>query len=87
MEEKKFFIVKNIVADYLLPAYFGDRLVIYTTLTELKRASMILKQKILRDDNKLFECEVRLALINGNGKPEKFSTDLVLTIENFFKFI
>ena len=25
LEEKKFFIVKNIVADYLLPAYFGDR--------------------------------------------------------------
>ena len=86
LEEKKFFIVKNIVADYLLPAYFGDRLITYTTLIELKRASMILKQEILRDDQKLFKCNVRLAMLNSTGKPEKFSADLVLNIETFFKF-
>ena len=87
LEEKKFFIVKNIIADYLSPAYFGDRLAIYTTLIELKRASMILKQEILRDDKKIFKCNVRLALLNSNGKPEKFSVDLALNIEKFFKFI
>ena len=87
LEEKKFFIVKNIIADYLLPAYFGDRLIIYTTLIELKRASMILKQEILRDDKKIFKCNVRLALLNSTGNPEKFSMDLALNIEKFFKFI
>ena len=86
LKEKKFFIVKNIVADYLLPAYFGDRLKICTNLVELKRASMILKQEILRDDQKLFKCNVRLAMLNYAGKPEKLSADLVLNIENFFKF-
>ena len=85
LEEKKFFIVKNIVADYLIPAYFGDKLVICTTLVELKRASMILKQEILRDDQKLFKCNVRLAMLNSTGKPEKFSAELVLNIETFFK--
>ena len=87
LEEKKFFIVKNIIADYLSPAYFGDRLAIYTTLIELKRASMILKQEILRDDKKIFKCNVRLALLNSTGNPEKFSMDLALNIEKFFKFI
>ena len=87
LEEKKFFIVKNIIADYLSPAYFGDRLAVYTTLIELKRVSMILKQEILRDDKKIFKCNVRLALVNSNGKPEKFSVDLALNIEKFFKFI
>ena len=85
LKEKKFFIVKNIVADYLLPAYFGDRLKICTNLVELKRASMILKQEILRDDQKLFKCNVRLAMLNSTGKPEKFSADLVLHVETFFK--
>ena len=85
LEEKKFFIVKSFVADYLLPAHFGDKLVICTTLVELKRASMILKQEILRDDQKLFKCNVRLAMLNSNGKPEKFVADLVLNIENFFE--
>ena len=85
LEEKKFFIVKNIAADYLLPAYFGDNLIIRTNLVELKRASMILKQEILRDDQKLFKCNVRLAMLNSTGTPEKFSDDLVLNIETFFE--
>ena len=83
LEEKKFFIVKNIVANYLSPAYFGDRLAINTTLIELKRTSMILKQEILRDNKKLFKCNVRLALLNSTGKPEKFSMDLAINIKNF----
>ncbi|MFL2800202.1 MAG: YbgC/FadM family acyl-CoA thioesterase [Paracoccaceae bacterium] len=83
LEEKKIFIVKNIVADYLLPAHFGDRLEIYTTLIELKRASMILKQEILRDNKKIFKGNVRLALLNSSGKPEKFSMDLASNIKNF----
>ena len=85
LEEKKFFIVKNIVADYLSPAYFGDRLVICTTLVEFKRASMILKQEILKDGKKIFKCNVRLALLNSAGKPEKFSMDLACNIKKFFK--
>tara|TARA_B100000287_G_scaffold38455_1_gene35238 strand:- start:410 stop:832 length:423 start_codon:yes stop_codon:yes gene_type:complete len=85
-EEKKFFVVKNILADYLSPAYFGDKLEIFTTLTELKRASMILKQEILKDNNKIFDCDVRLALLGSSGKPEKLSVDLILNIEKFLKF-
>ena len=85
-KEKKFFVVKNIIADYLSPAHFGDKLVIYTTLIGLKRASMTLKQEILRDNKKIFDCNVRVALLNCSGKPEKFSIDLVSNIEKFFKF-
>ena len=86
LEENKFFVVKNIIADYLLPAYFGDKLVISTTLIELKRASRMLKQEILKDSKKIFDCDVRLALLNSSGKPEKFSVDFVYKIEKFFKF-
>ena len=85
LEEKKFFIVKNIIADYLSPAYFGDKLVVCIDIVELKRASMILKQEIIRDDEKLFECNVRLAMLNSTGKPERFSADLVRNIEIFFE--
>ena len=85
-KEKKFFVVKNIIADYLSPAHFGDKLVIYTTLIGLKRASMTLKQEILRDNKKIFDCNVRVALLNCSGKPEKFSIEFVLNIKKFFKF-
>ena len=86
IKENKFFVVKNIIADYLWPAYFGDKLVIRTTLIEIKRASMILKQEILKDNKKIFDCDVRLALLNSFGKPEKFSVNFVDNIEKFFKF-
>ena len=86
LKEKRFFVVKNIIADYLLPAYFGDKLVICTSLIELKRASMILKQEILKGEKRIFDCNVRLALLNSSGKPEKFPIDMVLNIESFFKF-
>ena len=85
-EEKKIFVVKNIIADYLSPAYFGDKLVIFTILIELKRASMILKQEIFKDNKKVFDCDVRLTLLNSSGKPEKFSVDFISNIEEFFKF-
>ena len=85
LEEKKFFVVKNITADYQLPAYFGDNLVICTTLVELKKASMVLKQEILREGKKVFDSSVRLALLNSSERPEKFSVDMVLEIKNFFK--
>ena len=84
LEEKKFFIVKNITAEYLLPSYFGDKLVICTSLIELKKASMIMKQEILRNDQKIFKCNVRLAMLNAAGRPEKFSLDLIFNIETFF---
>ena len=86
LAENKFFVVKNIIADYLLPAYFGDKLVICTTLIELKRASMMLKQEILKDSKKIFDCDVRLALLNSSGKPEKFPVDFIYNVEKFFKF-
>ena len=89
LEGQKFFVVKNIVADYLSPAFFGDKLLIYTTLLDIKKASMVLKQEIFqqKDINKIFTSSVRLALLNSTGKPEKFPTDLVFNIENYFKFI
>ena len=86
LAENKFFVVKNIIADYLLPAYFGDRLVVCTTLIEIKRASMILRQEILKDNKRIFDCDVRLALLNSLGKPERFSADFIHKIEKFFNF-
>ena len=85
LEEKKIFVVKKITADYQLPAYFGDNLVICTSLVELKKASMVLKQAILREDKTIFDSIVRLALLNSSEKPEKFSVDMVLDIKKFFK--
>jgi hypothetical protein len=46
----------------------------------------MLRQEILKDKKRIFDCDVRLALLNSSGKPEKFSVDFVYKIEKFFKF-
>ena len=51
-------------------------------MIELKRTSMILKQEILKDDKKIFDCNVRLALLNSFGKLEKLTPDM--KISNIF---
>ena len=35
----------------------------------------------LYNDKKLFKCNVRLALLNSGGKPEKFSMDLAINLK------
>ena len=42
--------------------------------------------KLPKDNKKIFDCDVRLALLNSSGKPEKFSVDFIYNIEKFFKF-
>ena len=62
------FVVRNISADYLATATLGELLTITTKLLTLKRSSLVLLQKVWRDDVKLFSMEVVLVYID-KGKP------------------
>jgi acyl-CoA thioester hydrolase len=80
-----YFIVKKISAEYLSPSFFGDKLLIKTRLLEIKKATLILGQKVLRKDKTLFDCEVKIALLNSGGKVTKLPNELVSKIKLFFE--
>ncbi|HOI83626.1 MAG TPA: YbgC/FadM family acyl-CoA thioesterase [Campylobacterales bacterium] len=71
------FVVRSLKADFLKPAVFGDLLDVKTEFVEMKAASLVLRQSVLRGGEKLFEAEVRLAFVNG-GKPSKIPQSAAL---------
>jgi acyl-CoA thioester hydrolase len=59
------FVVKHIDANYIKSAKFGDLLDIETKVLEKKKASILLKQIVYKDDQKIFEMVVTLVFLNG----------------------
>ncbi|MEM7527583.1 MAG: tol-pal system-associated acyl-CoA thioesterase [Pseudomonadota bacterium] len=66
------FVAHKINARFRRPARFDDLLEVETRLRDLKRASVSLGQRVLRDDEILFEAEVVLAMIDESGRPVRF---------------
>lgn len=77
------FVARKVVADYFAGAKLGDELEIKTELVQMKAASFILKQSILRSEVRIFELDITLAYINFEGKPQKLdsqSKELILSL-------
>ena len=85
--EKKgvYFVVKKISAEYFLPSYFGDKLLIKTQMKEIKKATLILKQEVVRKNKTLFDCEVKIALLDSYGKVTKLPSQITTKMQLFFE--
>jgi acyl-CoA thioester hydrolase len=65
------FPVRRCEIDYLQPARLDDRLEVRTTLRKLGGASLNMDQDIYRGEEKLIQAKVRLACIDGTGRPRR----------------
>ncbi|MFC0284194.1 tol-pal system-associated acyl-CoA thioesterase [Camelimonas abortus] len=65
-----FFAVRRMTIDWKLPAMMDDVLVVETRTREMRGASMIIDQRILRDGVEILTAEVRVAAIVG-GRPAR----------------
>ncbi len=75
------FVVRKIIeADFLKSAKFGDLLNIKTTVLEIKGASIILLQQILRENELIFSARIILAHLK-NDRVSKMDSKMV----EFFK--
>lgn len=61
------FVVRQLSADYLAPAYFDDVLRVQTRLVQLGGARIVLDQAILRADTTLFTARVTLVCVTDKG--------------------
>mgnify|MGYP003571693885 CR=1 FL=1 len=73
--EKEFFVVKSLEANYVQPALMGDELEVKTTMTIKKSASLVFLQEIFRDEELLFSMNVKVAYLK-EGKPSKIPASL-----------
>jgi acyl-CoA thioester hydrolase len=58
------FVVRAITVEYLLPARFNDALNISVELGGVGASQITLKQRVLRENDRLVEARVRLACVN-----------------------
>ncbi|MGZ3411060.1 MAG: tol-pal system-associated acyl-CoA thioesterase [Xanthobacteraceae bacterium] len=59
------FVVRSMTIDFLKPARMDDILDIVTAPEEVKGASVLLRQRVMRGDDLLVEAGVRVAFISG----------------------
>ena len=59
------FVVRSMTIEFLKPARMDDVLNIWTEPTEVKGASLMLRQRVLRGDDVLIDAQVRVAFISG----------------------
>jgi acyl-CoA thioester hydrolase len=75
------FVVSRMAIDYLKPALMDDRLVVTTAVTELRGASMVLAQTVLRDDVCLTRADVTVAAVR-RGRPVRLPDALRATLRS-----
>jgi acyl-CoA thioester hydrolase len=75
-EQGLYFVVRRCRADFLAPARLDDVLDIATRITALRGASMEMKQIVRRRAVDLVRIDVRLACVNGAGKPVPIPADV-----------
>lgn len=70
-EHKIGFVVRRCIVDFFKPAKLDDLLTIETSLHDIGRVSMNMKQDIKRGDEILVHLEVKLAVVGENMKIAK----------------
>jgi acyl-CoA thioester hydrolase len=77
-EARVVFVVRRAVIDYLSPARFNDALDVSVVLHEMGRASLGVRQELMRGSACLARAEVTLACVDAvNFKPVKIPAPLV----------
>jgi acyl-CoA thioester hydrolase len=64
------FVVRAMKLDFLRPARMDDVLTVVTTPDEVRGASIVLHQQVLRGEDLLVEAEVRVAFV-ADGKAQR----------------
>ena len=73
------FVVRRMVCDFLKPALIDNLLEVETRFVEFAGARMELVQTVLRAGEKLFEAQVTVALVDGQGRPKRLPPDMTKT--------
>lgn len=73
------FVVRRMVCDFLKPALIDNLLEVETRFVEFAGARMELIQTVMRASEKLFEAQVTVALVDGQGRPKRLPLEMTKT--------
>lgn len=83
-EHERIFVVRSVDAQYLKAARYDDWLKVETTITQLRRVSLICRQEIFRENEKLFTAQIGLVCVDLSIRPANLPNFLMdkLTVES-----
>ncbi|WP_068113994.1 tol-pal system-associated acyl-CoA thioesterase [Tropicimonas marinistellae] len=70
------FVVRRVEADYLSSARLDDVLTVETVLADLKGASFVMDQRVLRGEQVLFSARVLVATMGQSGRPVRLPAEI-----------
>jgi tol-pal system-associated acyl-CoA thioesterase len=73
--EGLFFVVTHVDISYKRPARLGDIIEVTTEVMELKKASLIVRNRICKDNSVMVEAILTLACIDKDGRPKRLPED------------
>ena len=76
-------VVTEIRTRFVAPAMLGDQLVVESEVAEIRRASTVWHQRILRDGQLIASQEVTAAALGENGRPVRITPEFRAAIEQF----
>ena len=79
LHETASFVVRRMVCDFLKPALIDNLLEVETRFVEFAGARMELIQAVRRADKKLFEAQVTVVLVDGQGRPKRLPPEMTKT--------
>ena len=78
------FVVRAMTLDFLKPARLDDALQVTVELLQCRRASLLIRQAVLRDGQPLVTAQVRLAAVGARDfRPQGMDATLHQTLKKF----
>ena len=65
------YAVAEVAIRYLRPARLGDELVVVSTVDEVRAASVLIQQRVIRAGELLTDARVTAAFLDANGRPQR----------------
>lgn len=78
------FVVNRIQTSFLRPVLAGEVLTVETEVAELRRASSLWRQRLMRGSEVVARQELRAAITDPDGRPVRAPEDLARALARYF---
>ena len=79
------YVVAEVAVKYRAPAKLADELVVVTEIEEVRAASVLIHQKVMRGDELLADARLTAAFLTPEGRPRRHPREWVEMFERLLK--